>query len=50
MLKHSHRGHGRSMLRAIAEVNACNKQFAAEWDPLQFSDPKNRFYPQMNTD
>lgn len=31
MLKHSHRGHGRSMLRAIAEVNACNKQFAAEW-------------------
>jgi HD-GYP domain-containing protein (c-di-GMP phosphodiesterase class II) len=31
MLKHSHRGHGRSMLRAIAEVNACNNQFAAEW-------------------
>lgn len=27
------------MLRAIAEVNACNKQFAAEWDPLHFSDP-----------
>ena len=31
MLKHTHRGHGRSMLRAIAEVNACDKQFAAEW-------------------
>ena len=35
MLKHSHRGHSRSMLRAIAEVNACNNQFAAEWiDPF----------------
>jgi HD-GYP domain-containing protein (c-di-GMP phosphodiesterase class II) len=31
MLKHTHRGHGRSMLRAIAEVNACDNQFAAEW-------------------
>jgi len=31
MLKHTHRGHSRSMLRAIAEVNACDKQFAAEW-------------------
>jgi len=31
MLKHTHRGQGRSMLRAIAEVNACDKQFAAEW-------------------
>lgn len=35
MLKHTHRGHSRSMLRAIAEVNACNNQFAAEWiDPF----------------
>ncbi|MBZ0091411.1 MAG: HD domain-containing protein [Sulfuricellaceae bacterium] len=31
MLKHSHRGRSRSLLRAIAEVNACNNQFAAEW-------------------
>lgn len=31
MLKHAHRGHGRSMLRAIAEVNACDNQFATEW-------------------
>lgn len=31
MLKHTHRGHSRSLLRAIAEVNACNNQFAAEW-------------------
>lgn len=31
ILKHSHRGQGRSMLRAIAEVNACDNQFAAEW-------------------
>ncbi|MDO9065315.1 MAG: HD domain-containing phosphohydrolase [Sulfuricella sp.] len=31
MLKHTHRGHGRSMLRAIAEVNACDNQFATEW-------------------
>lgn len=31
MLKHTNRGHGRSMLRAIAEVNACDNQFAAEW-------------------
>ena len=30
-LKHSHRGHSRSLLRAIAEVNACDKQFAQEW-------------------
>jgi HD-GYP domain-containing protein (c-di-GMP phosphodiesterase class II) len=30
MLKHSHRGHSRSMLRAIAEVNACDNQFAQE--------------------
>ncbi len=30
-LKHSQRGHTRSILRAIAEVNACDKQFAPEW-------------------
>ncbi len=31
MLKHSDRGTSRSILRAIAEINACDKQFAAEW-------------------
>lgn len=31
MLKHSHRGKNRSVLRAIAEINACDKQFAPEW-------------------
>lgn len=31
MLKHIHRGKNRSVLRAIAEINACNNQFAAEW-------------------
>lgn len=30
-LKHSTRGHKRSALRAIAEVNACDQQFAPEW-------------------
>jgi hypothetical protein len=30
-LKHSDRGMSRSVLRAIAEVNACDKQFAVEW-------------------
>lgn len=30
-LKHSTRGHNRSVLRAIAEVNACDSQFAPEW-------------------
>lgn len=30
-LKHSERGHKRSVLRAIAEVNACDRQFAPEW-------------------
>ncbi len=30
-LKHSERGHKISILRAIAEVNACDKQFAPEW-------------------
>lgn len=31
MLKHIHRGRNRSVLRAIAEINACDKQFAPEW-------------------
>jgi HPt (histidine-containing phosphotransfer) domain-containing protein len=31
MLKHSDRGHTRSLVRAIAEINACDNQFAAEW-------------------
>ncbi len=30
-LKHSHRGQTRSLVRAIAEVNACDNQFAAEF-------------------
>ena len=30
-LKHSHRGEGRSLLRAVAEINASDKQFSAEW-------------------
>ncbi|HEX5364814.1 MAG TPA: HD domain-containing phosphohydrolase [Gallionella sp.] len=30
-LKHSSRGHKRSALRAIAEVNACDQQFSPEW-------------------
>lgn len=30
-LKHSHRGDSRSLLRAIAEINACDDQFAPEW-------------------
>jgi len=31
MLKHIHRGKNRSVLRAIAEINACDKQFSPEW-------------------
>lgn len=31
MFKHIHRGKNRSVLRAIAEINACDKQFAPEW-------------------
>lgn len=31
MLKHKERGRNRSVLRAIAEINACDDQFAAEW-------------------
>ncbi|MDR0529605.1 MAG: HD domain-containing protein [Zoogloeaceae bacterium] len=34
MLKHSHRGKNRSVLRAIAEVNACDYQFAPNWTLL----------------
>lgn len=30
-LKHRDRGQSRSILRAIAEVNACDKQFSPEW-------------------
>jgi HPt (histidine-containing phosphotransfer) domain-containing protein len=30
-LKHNQRGAGRSLLRAIAEINACDDQFAPEW-------------------
>jgi HD-GYP domain-containing protein (c-di-GMP phosphodiesterase class II) len=30
-LKHGHRGAGRSLLRAVAEVNASDRQFSAEW-------------------
>lgn len=30
-LKHRHRGHRVSMLRSIAEVNACDNQFSPEW-------------------
>lgn len=30
-LKHSHRGQTRSVVRAIAEINACDNQFATEW-------------------
>jgi len=30
-LKHSNQGQTRSLVRAIAEVNACDKQFAVEW-------------------
>lgn len=31
MLKHINRGKNRSVLRAIAEINACDTQFSAEW-------------------
>lgn len=31
MLKHINRGKSRSVLRAIAEINACDNQFAPEW-------------------
>ncbi len=31
MLKHIQRGRNRSVLRAIAEVNACDRQFSPEW-------------------
>jgi HD-GYP domain-containing protein (c-di-GMP phosphodiesterase class II) len=29
--KHSHRGQTRSLVRAIAEINACDNQFATDW-------------------
>jgi len=31
MLKHINRGKNRSVLRAIAEINACHNQFSPEW-------------------
>jgi HD-GYP domain-containing protein (c-di-GMP phosphodiesterase class II) len=31
MLKHINRGRNRSVLRAIAEINACDRQFSPEW-------------------
>ncbi len=31
MLKHINRGRNRSVLRAIAEINACDKQFSPAW-------------------
>ena len=31
MLKHAHRGRNRSVLRAIAEINACDNQFSPDW-------------------
>ena len=31
MLKHASRGRNRSVLRAVAEINACDNQFAPEW-------------------
>lgn len=31
MVKHIHRGKNRSVLRAVAEINACDNQFAPEW-------------------
>lgn len=31
MLKHINRGRNRSVLRAIAEINACDKQFSPKW-------------------
>ena len=41
-LKHSHRGATRSLIRAIAEINACDDQFAAEW-----IEPFNRVIRKM---
>jgi hypothetical protein len=31
MLKHANRGKSRSVLRAIAEINACDNQFDPGW-------------------
>jgi HD-GYP domain-containing protein (c-di-GMP phosphodiesterase class II) len=41
-LKHSHRGQSRSLIRAIAEINACDDQFSAEW-----IEPFNRVIRRM---
>lgn len=42
MLKHADRGRNRSVLRAIAEINACDQQFAPEW-----IEPFNRVIRRM---
>jgi HD-GYP domain-containing protein (c-di-GMP phosphodiesterase class II) len=42
MLKHAYRGQKISKLRAAAEINGCDRQFAAEW-----IDPFNRLVRQM---
>ena len=44
-LKHSHRGQSRSLIRAIAEINACDDQFATEW-----IEPFNRVIRKMVED
>lgn len=41
-LKHSHRGQSRSLIRAIAEINACDDQFSSEW-----IEPFNRVIRKM---
>lgn len=41
-LKHRHRGQSRSLIRAIAEINACDDQFATEW-----IEPFNRVIRKM---
>jgi len=42
MLRHAHRGEKRSLIRAIAEINACDDQFCAEW-----IEPFNRVVRKM---
>jgi len=41
-LKHSHRGQNRSLIRAIAEINACDDQFSPQW-----IEPFNRVIRKM---
>jgi HD-GYP domain-containing protein (c-di-GMP phosphodiesterase class II) len=48
MLKHIHRGKNRSVLRAIAEINACDNQFAPEWiAPFNTRDPQDHRKPDV---